>query len=78
MYKKLTRVRENKLLGGVCTGLGKYLEVDPVVFRIVFLILFFIAGGGLILYLIMWIIIPDEQNMLPPNNYQNKGNQQGV
>lgn len=75
MYKKLTRIRENKLIAGICTGLGKYFEIDPVIFRIIFLILLFFGGGGFLLYLIMWIIVPDEQQFLPPKNQQNDVNQ---
>ncbi|MDD4848147.1 MAG: PspC domain-containing protein [Bacteroidales bacterium] len=78
MYKKLTRVNDNKLLGGICTGLGKYLEIDPVIIRVVFLVLFFFAGGGLLLYIIMWIIIPEERNVLPPHEQQNANTSAGV
>jgi phage shock protein PspC (stress-responsive transcriptional regulator) len=47
-------------LFGVCGGLGKYFEVDPVIFRILFVILFFIDGAGFIGYLIMALVIPSE------------------
>lgn len=75
MYKRITRIYEGNIFGGVCTGLGKYFNIDPVIFRILFLVLFFMMGTGALLYLIMWIIIPNEQNLFPPNNQQNNNQQ---
>ena len=46
------------MIGGVCGGLGEYFEIDPVIFRIIFLVLIFLAGGGFLLYVILWIIVP--------------------
>ena len=61
-YKEFRRSSTNKVIGGVCGGLGKYFNIDPIVFRLVFTILFFAAGGGLIAYIIAWIAIPGENN----------------
>ncbi len=61
MYKKLFRIRRNKVIGGVCTGLGEYFEVDPVLIRIAFVILGFIHLLGVFLYIILWIIIPEKE-----------------
>ncbi|MEE9167194.1 MAG: PspC domain-containing protein [Candidatus Neomarinimicrobiota bacterium] len=47
-------------LAGVCAGLGDYFEVDPVLIRLIFVILCFWGGAGLILYIAAWIIIPEE------------------
>ncbi|HMA59714.1 MAG TPA: PspC domain-containing protein [Halanaerobiales bacterium] len=60
MEKKLYRSRESRVIGGVCGGIGEYFEIDPVIVRLVFLILFFVFGVGLITYIIAWIIIPDK------------------
>lgn len=60
MNKKLTRSSESKIFGGVCGGLGEYFEIDPILFRIIFLVLLFTAGSGLLLYIILWIIIPQK------------------
>ncbi len=54
--RKLQR-KEGKLLG-VCEGLGEYLDVDPTVVRLAFVLLFFFAGGGILLYLILALIMP--------------------
>jgi len=58
--KKLYRSRKYKVLGGVCGGLGEYLNVDPVLLRVVWAIFFFAGGMGLLAYIIAWIIMPEE------------------
>lgn len=57
--KRLYRSRKNRAIGGVCGGIGEYFGIDSVAVRLVFLILLFF-GGGLILYLIFWIVIPER------------------
>jgi phage shock protein PspC (stress-responsive transcriptional regulator) len=57
--KKLYRDKENSLLGGVMSGLGHYFGVDPLWLRIIMVILFFGFGTGLVLYLILWILVPE-------------------
>ena len=60
MQKKLYRSRSNRMIGGVCAGLAEYFNVDPTIVRLVF-VLFALAGGpGLILYIIMAIVVPEE------------------
>jgi phage shock protein C len=61
--KKLYRSEKDRVIGGVCGGLADYLEMDSTVVRLVFLLLFFGAGVGLLPYIIMWIIIPTESNV---------------
>ncbi len=58
--KKLYRSGKNKLLGGVCGGIGEYLNVDPVIIRIVWIVvtLVTLGVGGILAYIIAWIIIP--------------------
>jgi phage shock protein C len=51
------------MLGGVCGGLGRYFNVDPNLIRLAFAALFAFGGGGFILYLILWIILPDESRV---------------
>jgi len=59
---KLTRSITDRKIAGVCGGLGEYLNVDPLVFRIIFLFLLLCGGGGFILYVIMWLLIPEKKN----------------
>jgi phage shock protein C len=56
--KKLFRSRSNKWLVGVCGGIGEYFDTDPTVIRVLFVLAAFILGGGLWIYLILWIIMP--------------------
>ena len=60
MKKKLFRSRTDRKVAGVCGGISEYLEVDPTLIRLFWLIAIFCMGGGLLAYLIAWIIIPGE------------------
>jgi phage shock protein C len=65
MAKRLTRTRTGAVLGGVCAGIGTYLNVDPVFVRI-FFILFAVAGGfGIFVYFVLWLVMPREDKVLP-------------
>lgn len=57
--KKLTRDTKNKMLGGVCSGIGSYFGVDPTIVRVVWVLLALGAGFGVIAYIICWLIIPE-------------------
>ena len=48
------------MIGGVCGGLAQYLGVDSTVIRLVFAVLLVFGGGGGILYLILWLVVPEE------------------
>ena len=50
----------NRKLAGVCGGLVQYLNVDATVIRVLFVLLVVLGGSGLVLYLAMWIIVPNE------------------
>jgi len=58
--KKLYRSETNRLIAGVCGGLAEYFETDPVLVRIIFLFLSLIGAGGIFLYLILWVMIPEK------------------
>jgi phage shock protein C len=59
--KKLTRSKSNRMIAGVCAGLGEYLGMDPTVVRLLFVLAFFGLHGGLLLtYLIMAIVVPEQ------------------
>lgn len=57
----LRRSREDRVIAGVCGGLGRYLGIDPVLLRIAFVVLALVGGGGVLLYLVSWILIPIER-----------------
>ncbi|MBI2124963.1 PspC domain-containing protein [Candidatus Woesearchaeota archaeon] len=59
--KRLYRSRRDKVLGGVCGGIAEYLDVDPVVVRLIWAIGTLASMGiGLLAYIIAWIIVPEE------------------
>jgi phage shock protein C len=57
----LRRSRDDRVIGGVCAGLGRYLGVDPVLLRVAFVVLAIAGGGGLLLYVVSWILIPEAR-----------------
>lgn len=62
--KKLTRSLSDRMFAGVCGGLAEYLGMDPTVIRLIFVLLFFVSGPGILLaYLIMMIIVPEESKI---------------
>lgn len=59
--KKLRRSYKDSIIGGVSGGLGEYFATDPLIFRILFVVLLFTGGGGFLIYLLMWIFIPKDE-----------------
>jgi len=59
--KKLLRSRKNKVIAGVCSGIGKYFDIDPVVIRLLWVVLTIFTGFfmGILAYIIAWVIIPE-------------------
>lgn len=63
MENRLMRSQHDRILGGVCGGLGKYLNIDVVLVRL-FFIVFTLAGGiGPLVYIILWIVVPSEETV---------------
>jgi phage shock protein C len=65
----LRRTRDDRVLAGVCGGLGRYLGIDPVLLRVAFVLLAVFGGSGVLLYLIGLVAIPSEapgDNVTPP------------
>lgn len=58
--KKLYRSRTNRMIAGVCGGLAEHFNIDPTWVRLIFVLLFFLGGSALLIYLIMWLIVPLE------------------
>lgn len=60
-YETLTRSTSNRMLAGVCAGLGEYLGIDPTIVRLLTVLAFFTGFGGIaIVYLIMAIVVPEQ------------------
>ncbi len=66
-YKQLTRSTTDRMIAGVCAGIGQYANIDPTVVRLLAVLLFFLGmGPGILLaYFIMMIIIPEEPTTQP-------------
>ncbi len=71
-FKRLFRANSDRVIGGVCGGLGDYLNVDPVIIRVIWLATILIGGTGILAYLIAWILIP-----VSPEGYQTQYESKG-
>ncbi len=58
--KRLYRSRDERMIAGVCGGLGQYLNIDPTIIRLLFVLSTFWGGSGFIAYLVMMVLIPEE------------------
>lgn len=58
--KRLTR-SNNGMIGGVCAGLAEYLNLDPTIVRIVWVLMVLFVGFGILLYVILWLVMPKQQ-----------------
>lgn len=59
--ERLFRSNDDRVIAGVCGGLGEYFGIDPIIFRLLFLIFLF-AGFGILIYIIARIFVPNKQN----------------
>lgn len=60
MAKRLTLSTTDKKLAGVCGGIAKYFDIDPLIVRIIWLVLIFCCGVGVVAYLLCWFLLPKE------------------
>jgi phage shock protein PspC (stress-responsive transcriptional regulator) len=60
-YRRLRRSRHDRKVAGVAGGLGRHLDVDPTILRVLFVVLVFFGGAGLLLYGAMWLFVPEEE-----------------
>ena len=58
---RLYRSTTDKVIGGVSGGLADYLNIDPVIVRIAFVLLAIFGGSGVLIYIILWIVIPEQK-----------------
>lgn len=61
--RQLFRSETNRVIGGVAGGIGEYTDIDPTIIRLTFALLSIFGGSGLILYLVLWIIVPTESSV---------------
>ncbi|MBK9291114.1 MAG: PspC domain-containing protein [Bacteroidetes bacterium] len=69
------RSRINRIIGGVCGGLSERLNFDVSILRLIFVLLTLFGGGGLLIYIVLWIIVPERPWELPGNSATADGSQ---
>ena len=69
MAKKLYRSTIDKMIGGVAGGLAEYFDIDSTLVRVLFIVVIFLGGGGIIAYIILWIVVPQKPYELPKNPF---------
>lgn len=72
MNKRLYRSSKSKVFGGVAGGIAEYFDIDPIIIRLLFIIIAFAGGGGILVYFIMWVAIPLEP-ITPFTMHMNTG-----
>ena len=62
-YKQLTRSTTNRMIAGICAGIGEFANIDPTIVRLIAVILIFLTGPAAVVgYLVMALIIPEKQS----------------
>ena len=74
--KKIYRSETDKMLAGVAGGLGEYFEVDSTLIRIIFVLLTIFGGSGILIYIILWILVPSESYINSSSDDTIKANAQ--
>ena len=64
--KRLYRSQEDRMIAGVCGGLGEYLSIDATIIRLIFVITALWGGAGLIVYLVMMLVVPEAPSQVEP------------
>jgi len=64
-YPKLSRPRDNRKIAGVCAGVAEYFDLDVTLVRVLWLLVSFMTGIGLLAYPVAWIVMPEEPFSLP-------------
>lgn len=60
-YHRMYRDPDHRIIGGVCSGMGAYWDIDPLIVRVIFAALIFAGGLGILTYLILWIVLPEAK-----------------
>lgn len=65
MQARLYRSRYDRMFAGVCGGLGHYLGIDPTIIRLLFVLLALANGAGVLIYILMMIVVPENPDEMP-------------
>jgi phage shock protein PspC (stress-responsive transcriptional regulator) len=60
-YRRMYRDPDDRTVGGVCSGLAAYWNIDPVILKVIFILLVIAGGSGILIYLILWIVLPEAK-----------------
>ncbi|HII00658.1 TPA: PspC domain-containing protein [Methanosarcinaceae archaeon] len=63
MKRTLAKSKSNKMIFGVCGGIGEYFGIDPTLIRLAFVLLAFLNGIGIVIYIILVVIMPSESGV---------------
>lgn len=61
MQTQFVRSRSDRIISGVCGGIARYLNIDPTIVRLVFVLAVFLGGASPLIYLVLWMVMPEEQ-----------------
>ena len=64
--KRLYRSTKDRMVAGICAGLATYFKVDTTLVRLLFVIFALAGGPGLLAYIVLWIVVPEEPAATPP------------
>ena len=67
MTRRLYRSKYDRQIAGVCGGLAAYFNVEPTIVRVIFLLITFMGGPGLLLYIVLALVVPEEDSEKPKN-----------
>lgn len=76
MTKKLYRSRKEKMIAGVAGGLAEYFDIDPTLIRIIFVVSLFVGGSGILAYIILWIVVPEEPFVFQQPDSSSRANRE--
>jgi phage shock protein C len=69
MENRLYRDEQHKMIGGVCSGLADYFNVDVALVRVIFVLALILKGGGVLIYIVLWIVMPKRPFIAPSVTY---------
>ncbi len=76
MQKKLHRSRKDRMIAGVCGGIAEYFDIDPVIIRVLFVVLTIGPGIGLLAYIVLWIVVPQGVIIIRSSEENKTGEEQ--
>jgi phage shock protein PspC (stress-responsive transcriptional regulator) len=78
MGKKLYRSETNRMIAGVCGGIAEYFNMDTTIVRLIFVFFVLWGGGGVLAYIVCWMVIPTETSIERPSDEIIKENSEEI